>query len=103
MPTDDFLLFIDSNKYLDLYRTVTGRFQLASIREQADHILVTAQVVSEVKRNKIKVAAEFLNAHFKKLTFTTYNVPDHFFGSNEAQRILSKMKQAANFHRTFEQ
>jgi len=35
------LLFIDANKYLDLYRTKTGKFILAALSQQADHILQT--------------------------------------------------------------
>jgi hypothetical protein len=50
MPTEDALLFIDANKYLDLYRTSTGRLILAAIRQQADYIFVTQTVVNEVQR-----------------------------------------------------
>jgi hypothetical protein len=69
MTTDDALLFIDANKYLDLYRLPAGRFSLAAIREQADHIFVTQKVVDEVKRNTIKETANFLTNHFDELPF----------------------------------
>lgn len=60
MSADDTLLFIDTNKYLDLYRTDKGKKLLAPLGEQVDYIFVTQQVVGEVQRNKILVAAEFL-------------------------------------------
>lgn len=90
----DSLLFIDANKYLDLYRTKTGKLNVAALSEQAAHIFVTQQVVDEVKRNKIKVAAHFLKKEFEKLTLSTYNVPDHLFGETEEQsRIILEMMQ----------
>lgn len=95
MKTDDALLFIDANKYLDLYRTHTGKMSLAALGQQADHIFVTQQVVDEVKCNKIAVTAGFLTTQFKELKLQTYDVPDHLFGTTEEQskRILDKMKK----------
>jgi hypothetical protein len=81
MTTDDALLFIDANKYLDLYRTKTGKLSLAALSQQADHIFVTQKVVDEVRRNKIKETAVFLMKDFKELAKSeTYNVPDHLSG-----------------------
>ena len=57
MAADDALLFIDANKYLDLYQVVNGRAVLAALGEQADHILITRQVVDEVMRSKTRVMA----------------------------------------------
>jgi hypothetical protein len=34
MPGDDALLFIDGSKYLDLYRTASGKKLLASLRNR---------------------------------------------------------------------
>jgi hypothetical protein len=95
MTTDNASLFIDANKYLDLYRTKTGKLILAALGEQADHIFVTQQIVNEVKRNKIKVAADFLTKEFTKLKLQTFKMPDHLFGETEEQSgiILGKMKK----------
>jgi hypothetical protein len=84
MPTDA-LLFIDANKYLDLYRTVTGRLLLASLREQSDHIFITRQIVDEVKRNKVSETAKFLKANFGQLKLEKRPPPDHLFGATEEQ------------------
>jgi hypothetical protein len=95
MPTDDALLFIDANTYLDLYRTVTGKNLLAPISEQTEHIFVTQQVADEVNRRKIEVAAKFLTNHFTTLKLEkNYTVPDHLFGTVEDKRksILDKIK-----------
>ena len=95
MPLDDVLLFIDSNKYLDLYRTVTGKRLLAPLSEQAANIFVTQQVVDEVNRRKIEVAANFLARHFTALKLQTYKVPDHLFGTTaeESKSILGTMSE----------
>jgi hypothetical protein len=34
MPTEDALLFVDANRYLELYRTVTGRHLLAPLSDR---------------------------------------------------------------------
>jgi hypothetical protein len=85
MAAEDALLFIDANKYLDLYRTTTGKKLLASLAQQAAYIFVTQQVVEEVHRNKILVAAGFLNDKFKELKLQTFPVPDHLFGTSAEQ------------------
>jgi hypothetical protein len=86
MTTDDALLFIDANKYLDLYRTDTGQFMLAALSKQTDHIFVTRKVVDEVKRNKINETARFLTKHFRDVPkVQTYKVPDQLFGASETQ------------------
>jgi hypothetical protein len=92
MSADDALLFIDANRYLELYRTATGRHLLAPLSEQTAHIFVTRQVVDEVNRRKIEVTAGFLNRQFATLKFDTYAVP---FGKTEekSKTILSKMKE----------
>jgi hypothetical protein len=73
------MLFIDANQYLELYRTVSGRKLLAAIEEQRKYIFVTTQVVDEVHRNKVKVAASFLSDQLKKLE-PNIAVPDDFLG-----------------------
>jgi hypothetical protein len=77
MPANDSLLFIDSNKYLDLYRLDKGKKLLAPLGEQIEYIFVTQQVVDEVQRNKILVAADFLRNKSKELKLPTFNLPDH--------------------------
>ena len=95
MPADNALLFIDSNKYLDLYRTDKGKKLLAPLGEQVDYIFVTQQVVSEVQRNKISVAANFLGPKFKELKLQTFGVPDHLSGTNaeQSKAILEQLKE----------
>jgi hypothetical protein len=50
---DDALLFIDANRYLDIYRIPKEKRLLAMIKEQQEHIFITKQVVDEVERNKL--------------------------------------------------
>src|SRR5438046_1962593 len=95
MSADDAILFIDANKYLDLYRTDKGKKLLAPLGEQVNHIFVTQRVVDEVQRNKIQVAADFLAAKFKELKLATFNVPDHLSGTDTEQGkgILHEMSE----------
>lgn len=97
MPADDSLLFIDANKYLDLYRIDKGKKLLAPLGEQVDYIFVTQQVFSEVQRNKLLVAAEFLKQKSKELKLQTFNLPDHLSSTSIDQRngILQQLSEIA--------
>lgn len=94
MSTNDFLLFIDANKYLDLYRIDQGKKLLAPLGEQVDYIFVTQQIVNEVQRNKILVAADFLKEKVKELKLKTFNLPDHLSASiDHRTEILHQMSE----------
>jgi PIN domain len=81
--------------YLDLYRTDQGKKLLAPLGEQVDYIFVTQQVVGEVQRNKILVAAGFLSQKFKGVKLQSFNVPDHLSGTSTGQgkEILQQMSE----------
>lgn len=85
MSATDALLFIDANKFLDLYRTVHGMGQLDALVEQANNIFVTQQVVDEVQRNKADCAAKFLREQFATLKQPSFDLPDHLFGVDVEQ------------------
>ena len=98
----DFLLFIDANKYLDLYRTDHGKEQLAPLSEQAQHIFITQQVVNEVLRNKIKAVADYLKGKSiaSNVTFSVPNLSgpesDKHIGLQESfGEISDRLKAAA--------
>jgi hypothetical protein len=95
MSAEDSLLFIDANKYLDLYRTDSGKKLLALLEEQAEYIFITQQIVAEVQRNKILVAAEFLGRKSKQLKIQTSGVPDHLSGLSAGQddEIRQQMRE----------
>jgi hypothetical protein len=92
----DGVLFIDANQYLDLYRTGTGKKLLAPLKEQEDHIFVTARVADEVERRKVEVAVAFLDAEFKKLELRNFSVPNHLFGTTGVgmQARLGEIRRA---------
>jgi hypothetical protein len=94
MSADDAVLFIDANKYLDLYRTVSGKKLLPLLAEQAEHIFVTRQVVSEVQRNKLAEVARFVTSQYKQLKLQTFKVVDHLSGTapGEADAITKQMR-----------
>ena len=94
MRNFDGVLFIDANQYVDLYRTHTGKIQLAALKEQQDYIFVTEGVVDEVQRNKVREAAGFLGRVFKTLQASNLAVPAHLFSTtdNHVQRIQDALK-----------
>jgi len=73
----DAFIFIDANVYLDFYKIPSGKKLLTSLLEQRDHIFVTTQVVDEVTRNKLNVAANSLEKHFAKIQLP--GLPDQLF------------------------
>jgi hypothetical protein len=93
MPADDSLLFIDTNKYLDLYRMDGGKQVLMPLGEQIDYIFVTQQVFSEVQRNKILATVDYLKKKCKELKLESFGLPDHLSSTNINQRknILDEM------------
>ena len=95
MKADDALIFIDANKYLDLYRVTktNGRRLLELLIEQQDHIFVTRLVKEEVLRNKLREAATSLARQLEQLKIIEFNVPDHLFDPSEdtAVRLCKKL------------
>ncbi len=79
MPETDATIFIDANQYLELYRVTEGKKLLDPLKEQKEYIFVTTQIVDEVQRNKLFVAADFLTRQFEKLKVRQFNIPDHLF------------------------
>ncbi len=99
MPAEDALLFIDANKYLDLYKMAQGRKLLAILTDQADNIFVPRQIVEEVQRNTVNVfATQFLQEQLGKLELQTCAVPDHLFGADEGMNkaIRREMEEIDN-------
>lgn len=95
------VLFIDANQYLNLYRIVSGKKLLAALQEQQAHILVTAQVVDEVHRQKVKVTASFLADSVKKLELHSIAVPDHLLSTVDDRVVhireqLQKIREKVN-------
>jgi hypothetical protein len=84
------MLFIDANQYLDLYRMDSGTALLAALEEQREHIFVTEQVVSEVQRNKVRVAAGFLAS--QQLKLDSIAVPNHLLPTTDS-RVEQMRKQ----------
>jgi PIN domain len=85
------VLFIDANRYLQLYGLVAGKKLLDSLEEQRDHIFITTQIVDEVLRNKLSCALVFMLDKFKEIEASTGVVPDHLFGISD-----EKMKEFRN-------
>jgi PIN domain len=76
------ILFIDANLYLDLFRTVSGKKVLDTVEEQQKYIFVTTQIVNEVQRNKVRVAASFLAT--QQLNLDGIAVPDHLLSTTDS-------------------
>ena len=59
MVSEDAVVFIDCQLYIDLYRTESGKELLALLQEEIDHIFITEQIVNEVNRHKLQEAIGF--------------------------------------------
>ena len=97
MELVDTLLFVDANQYLNLYETATGKKLLAPLKEQKDHIFVTAQVVDEVQRRKVEVTARFLTREFQKLNMSHFPIPEHLFGAT-GEKVERLRKELQHIH-----
>ena len=86
------MLLIDSNQYLELYRVVAGKRLLDTLREVSDHIFVTRQIVEEVNRNKLDVAAKFLKCQLDTFGLKDVGVPEHLFGASLAETTELRKK-----------
>jgi hypothetical protein len=87
----DMLIFIDANQYLDLYRVTKGKRLLSLLIEQQDYIFITMQIVEEIQRKKLQVAADFLAKQFEQIKVRGFDIPDHLFDiSGETATKLRK-------------
>jgi PIN domain len=94
MKKSDAVVFIDANLYLDLYEVTEGKRLLAPLKEQQDYIFITVQVVEEVQRRKLKLAADFLSRQFENLKLRNVGVPDHLFdiSGETASKLREKLR-----------
>jgi hypothetical protein len=79
MVKGDAPIFIDANQYLSFYKGVKVKKLLDLLREQQDYIFVTAQIIEDVQRNKLQLAAILMTEKLKRLEAPTVNVPDRLF------------------------
>ena len=66
-------LFIDTNVYLDFYRTKDVLPLLQPLVDESDNILITKQIVDEIYRNKAKLATNILSDDLRNLS-TKYQI-----------------------------
>ena len=94
MGNVDALIFIDTNQYLPLYEVTKGKKLLESLKEQQDYIFVTVQVVEEVQRRKLQIAATFLTGQLEKLDVSRSGLPDYLFSiSEDTIKLREKLKE----------
>lgn len=90
-------LFIDANQYLELYRTIAGKKLLNSLDEQKPYIFISAQIVDEVLRNKLRIAKSFFTDKLKKINTVNALVPDHLLGiSDQKTTYFREVIEQAN-------
>jgi hypothetical protein len=77
------MLLIDSNQYLNLYKTPRGKQLLAPLKEVKDHIFSTQQIADEVRRNKLRIAGTFLNEQLQACCLKAA-LPDYLFNDSTA-------------------
>lgn len=97
--TSNFLLVIDANKYLDLYRSDTGLKVLKYLTRVSEHIFITKQLADEVNRNKVKTISDYLSHKAKMLSIDSIKIPEHlaipnFSDDGDLSADLNKIKRA---------
>lgn len=97
------LIFIDANLYLPLYGLPKWKKLFNLLMEQKDYIFVSAQIVEEVQRNKLKVVAGLLAKQLEHLEQSrSFHLPDYIFGKTDAKlretlRDLRKKQKQTDF------
>ena len=71
------VILIDTNIYIDLYKTYSQETQkaLSILPEIKIDIFITEHIAREVKRNKLLKTKEFLEQHFGKIAMPNISVP----------------------------
>ena len=84
------LIFIDANQYLYLYTIPNSKKLIDYFLEQQEYIFITAQVVKEVQRNKLRISERFLIEQIKKLDIS---IPDYLnIAGKTASNLRSQIK-----------
>ncbi|MEI6076829.1 MAG: PIN domain-containing protein [Verrucomicrobiota bacterium] len=69
-------ILIDTNIYLEFFQSDNIGKLLKAIEKCADHIFITEQIVSEIRRNQLGVAQKFLDNCYPKKE-PKFGVPSH--------------------------
>lgn len=71
------VILIDTNIYIDLYKTYSHETQraLSMLPKIKSSIFITEHIAREVKRNKLSKTKEFLEQHFGKIAMPNISVP----------------------------
>lgn len=88
-------ILIDANKYLEFYQSTRISDLLGLLFAVKDQILVTEQIVHEVKRNRVNVALQFLHQSWEQKPHR-YSVPGHLLSikSEEVERLTKTVDEA---------
>jgi len=100
------VLFIDTNAYLEFYRSSKGNIKklLPSIEEIKDEIFVSDQIVFEVKRNRVNIISNSLRDFLDKCKLNGINLPEHMENGleediTEWNKSFSKITKQVNTER----
>jgi hypothetical protein len=101
MLVEDAVIFIDTQLYVDLYRTVSGKDLLALLEEQRDYIFITEQIVGEVNKHKLSDAKDFFQRECQIAKNAWTKLPNHLFDDDGTivKRISEKLRTAAKLVR----
>ncbi|MFN0038677.1 MAG: PIN domain-containing protein [Burkholderiales bacterium] len=88
------MLFIDSNQYLDFYRTSGFKKLFSELAAVSDRVFITSQIVDEVTRKKVAVANKFFCDHFGalKLEKIKNGLPNQLFSAEVTRDLQTKIR-----------
>jgi PIN domain len=98
MSAENAVIVIDSQLYIDLYRTKTGKELLGALQQVKAHIFITEQIVNEVNRNKLQATKKFFNENCQIGKPAGCPLPDHLFDDSGTivQGIREKLNSASD-------
>jgi len=85
------LVFIDANQYLELYGIKPKKKLLDLIKEQRNYIFLSAQIVEEVQRNKVRIMAGYLKNAFENSKARS-GIPEHLLDTENTAALLEKIR-----------
>ena len=95
-------IFIDASAYLYFYQAPSTKELLPSLQAQKEHVFVTQQIVDEVNRNKLEVAAAYMNEQLKNAK-PSFNLPKLVFDEEVEKKLRTEAKAVGIFHKAFQE
>lgn len=86
-------ILIDSNVYLTFYCTAGTKKLADALLEMREHVFVSAQIVNEVQRNQVEVAARYLAEQLQRVEAYAPAIPEDLVPDALLQEVRKSCKE----------